>query len=490
MSTLSDKKAASGPEPPAGSYHMTPDEFRRWGREAVEWVARYMERVEQLPVLSAATPGEVRAALPPDPPEAPEPFGSVLDDLDAVILPGITHWQSPRFFAYFPANVSGPSILGELLSAGLGVQGMLWSTSPACTELETHVMDWLVRLLGLPDRFLSTGLGGGVIQDSASSATLCALLAARARLTEGAVNVRGVDGRLTVYCSSQAHSSVEKAVRIAGLGTGALRLVEVDRTYAMRPEHLQRLVQEDLAAGKLPCLAVATVGTTSSNALDPVVSIAEVCRPHGVWLHVDAAMSGTAAVCPELRFVNEGLEGADSYCVNPHKWMFVNFDCDAFYVADRRPLLDALSILPEYLRNPASESGGVIDYRDWQVPLGRRFRALKLWATVRWYGAEGLRHHVREHVRLAGEFAEWVRGHPALEVVAPVPLNLVCFRHVGGDHANQAILDRLNRSGELFLTHTRLDGRLVLRMSIGGTATERRHVQQACAAIARAIEAV
>jgi aromatic-L-amino-acid decarboxylase len=465
---------------------MTPDDFRRWGNEAVEWVARYMERIEDFPVLSRVNPGDIRRALPAHPPAVGEPFGEFLRDLDSVILPGITHWQSPNFFGYFPANGSGPSILGELISAGLGVQGMLWSTSPACTELETHVLDWLVELLGLPNRFLSQGDGGGVIQDSASSAALCAVVAARERATAGAVNQRGVDRGLTVYASSQAHSSIEKAVRVAGLGSDALRLVEVDERYAMRAKELERVLEDDVRAGLLPCLVVATVGTTSSNAIDPVPAIGEICRRHGAWLHVDAAMSGTAALCPELRFVNDGLEFADSYCFNPHKWMFVNFDCDAFYVADRKALVGALSILPEYLRNTATESGAVIDYRDWQIPLGRRFRALKLWAVIRHYGAEGLRHHIRKHVELSHEFGALVAADANFELVAPAPLNLVCFRHRAGDDVNQRIMDRLNGSGELFLTHTRLDGRLILRMSIGAAGTEQRHVVQAWGAISRA----
>jgi len=468
------------------SYHMTADEFRRWGREAVEWVAAYMERVEELPVLAQVAPGEIRAALPPHPPDRGEPFAAVLKDLDEIILPGITHWQSPNFFAYFPANASGPSILAELLSAGLGVQGMLWSTSPACTELEAHVLDWLVELCGLPDRFRSSGLGGGVIEDSASSASLCALTAARERATGGRSNQAGVDGSLAVYVTSQTHSSVEKAVRIAGLGSNALRPVLVDETRAMRPDDLAAQIERDVAAGAVPCMVAATVGTTSSNAIDPVRAIGEVCRRYAVWLHVDGAMSGTAAVCPEFRFVNDGLDLADSYCFNPHKWMFVNFDCSAFFVADRSALIGALTILPEYLRNVATESGEVIDYRDWQIPLGRRFRALKLWATIRHYGGEGLRHHVREHVRLAREFADWVRADRNFELVAPAPLNLVCFRHRDGDEVNQRILDRLNGSGRLFLTHTKLDGRLVLRMSIGAARTERRHVEQAWEAIQEA----
>ncbi|MBO0708351.1 MAG: aminotransferase class V-fold PLP-dependent enzyme [Candidatus Dormibacteraeota bacterium] len=462
---------------------MTPEEFRRRGHETVDWIADYLEHIEEFPVLSRVAPGEIRAALPPHPPDRGEPYQAVLRDMNEIILPGITHWQSPSFFGYFPANSSGPSILGELLSAGLGVQGMLWSTSPACTELETLVMDWLVDLCDLPDRFRSAGAGGGVIQDSASSAVLCAVVAARERVRE--------KGRpLAVYASTQTHSSVEKAVRVAGLGEEALRLIEVDGAYALRPDDLARRIREDRAAGVVPCMAVATVGTTSSNAIDPVPAIAELCRREGIWLHVDAAMSGTAAVCPEFRYLNQGLELVDSYCFNPHKWMFVNFDCDAFYVADRSALIGALSVLPEYLRNQASESGAVIDYRDWQIPLGRRFRALKLWLTIRHYGAEGLRHHVREHVRLAALFAGWVRQDERFEVVAPVPLNLVCFRVRGGDDANQRLLDRLNASGELFLTHTRLDGRLVLRLSIGATRTEQRHVEEAWDAIRRAADEV
>jgi aromatic-L-amino-acid/L-tryptophan decarboxylase len=464
-------------------YHMTPDQFRRWGLEAVEWVAQYMERVDDLPVLSQVAPGDVRRALPPAPPERGEPFGAVLADLDRVIMPGITHWQSPRFFAYYPANASGASILAELLSAGLGVQGMLWSTSPACTELESHVLDWMVKLLGLPSRFLSTGYGGAVIQDSASSAVLCALLAARERVTAGASNRTGVDGRLTVYTSTQAHSSVEKAIRIAGLGSDKLRLIDVDHAYRMRVDGLSQRVAADVEAGYRPCMVVTTVGTTSSGAIDPVAEIADVCGRHGAWLHVDGAMAGTAAVCPELRFVNQGLSRADSYCVNPHKWMFVNWDCDAFFVADRGALVRALGILPEYLRNAASDAGEVIDYRDWQIPLGRRFRALKLWATIRHYGAEGLRHHVREHVALAQEFAAMVGEDSRFELVAPAPLNLICFRHRGGDAVNERILDRVNRSGELYLSHTRLDRKLALRMSIGSARTQRHHIHDAWRAI-------
>jgi aromatic-L-amino-acid decarboxylase len=471
-------------------YHMTPEEFRRHGRAMIDWIADYYERVESFPVLSHAAPGEVRAALPQAPPAEGEPFEAMLADVERLILPGITHWQSPNFFAYFPANTSGPSILGELLSAGLGVQGMLWATSPACTELETHVLDWLVGMLGLPETFLSSSAGGGVIQDTASSAVLAALLAGRERATAFASNARGCDGRLTVYTSTQTHSSVEKAAKIAGIGAQHVRLIPVDERFAMRAGALAEQIDHDVAAGLIPCFVCATVGTTSSNAIDPLPAIGAICRERGVWLHVDAAMSGTAALCPELRFIHDGLEYADSYAFNPHKWMFTNFDCDCFWVADRAALINTLTVLPEYLRNQATESGAVIDYRDWHVQLGRRFRALKLWFVIRHYGVEGLQYHVRRHVALARQFAGWVEADARFELAAPAPLNLVCFRHREGDAANQAIMDRLNRSGALYLTHTRLNGRLTLRLCVGQTHVESRHVERAWRLIQEAAEQV
>ncbi|MGA8142946.1 MAG: pyridoxal-dependent decarboxylase [Candidatus Acidiferrales bacterium] len=460
-------------------FHMTPEEFRRHGKAMVDWIADYHERVESYPVLSQVLPGQIRAALPKLAPESGEPFAAMMQDVDRLIMPGITHWQSPNFFAYFPSNNSFPSILGELLSAGLGVQGMLWATSPACTELETHVLDWLVEMLGLPASFTSVSKGGGVIQDTASSSALCALLAARERATDYATNERGCDGRLVAYTSSQAHSSLEKAAKITGLGRSNLCLIEVDSAFAMRPELLAAQIEQDRESGRIPCFVSATVGTTSSNAIDPVRKIGEICRKNGIWLHVDAAMSGTAALCPEFRWTQDGIELADSYCFNPHKWMFTNFDCDCFYVADRKALTRALSILPEFLRNKATEEGAVIDYRDWHVQLGRRFRALKLWFVIRHYGVEGLRHHVRRHVALAQEFASWVRADDRFELAAPAPLNLVCFRHRGGDAISQAIMDRLNQSGDLYLTHTKLSGQLTLRFCVGQTNTRLKHVERA-----------
>ena len=461
------------------SFHMTPDEFRRYGHAVVNWIADYHSRIESFPVLAQVKPGQIRASLPQSPPVQGEPFEALLKDVERLILPGVTHWQSPNFFGYFPCNASGPGILGDLVSSGLGVQGMLWSTSPACTELETHVMDWLVGMLGLPENFLSSKTGGGVIQDTASSAALCALLAARERATNYTSNKKGGNGRLVAYASTQTHSSLEKAAMIAGIGTENLRLIEVDENFAMRPDLLAKQVEADERAGLTPCFVCATVGTTSSNAMDPVAAIGEICRRHNLWLHVDAAMSGTAMLCPEFRHLQNGVELADSYNFNPHKWMFTNFDCNCFWVADRKALIQALSILPEYLRNQATESGAVIDYRDWHIQLGRRFRSLKLWFVIRHYGVEGLQHHVREHVRLSQDFADWVRRDNRFEVAAPVPLNLVCFRHKGGDTANQAIMDRLNHSGDLFLTHTKLKGKLTLRLCVGQTNTKMRHVEKA-----------
>jgi aromatic-L-amino-acid decarboxylase len=449
--------------------HMTPDEFRRQGHTLVEWVASYMERVPDLPVQSQVAPGDVRGMLPAHPPETGEPWDAIIADLDRVIVPGTTNWQSPGWFAYFPANNSGPSILGELVSAAVGAQGMLWSTSPACTELETHVMDWLQEALGLPAAFRSDGPGGGVIQDSASSAAICAMVAARHR--------SGADlERLVAYASTQTHSSIEKGLRIVGVPVDRLHLIEVDDDFALRPDLLEAQVAADRAAGMEPFFCCATIGTTSSLAVDPVPQIGEICRREGIWLHVDAAMAGVAALCPEHRGLNAGLELADSYCTNAHKWLFTNFDCDLFWVADRAALVRSLSVLPEYLRNAATESGAVIDYRDWQVPLGRRFRALKLWFVLRHYGLDGLRAALREHVALGSWLAEEIAADPRFVLTAPPRLGLVCFRHRGGDGATEALLAALNAEPSVHLTHTRLGGHYTIRVSIGQTGTGHEHV--------------
>jgi aromatic-L-amino-acid/L-tryptophan decarboxylase len=456
-------------------------EFRARGHELIDWIAEHVEGLERLPVAPAVQPGDVRAQLPSHPPASPEPWEAVRRDIDEVIVPGIVNWQHPSFFAYFPSNASYPSILGELLAAGLGVQGMSWVTSPACTELETLVLDWMVELLGLPDRFRSTSAtGGGVIQGSASEATLVAILSARWRASEGAVNRSGDTTRLVGYSTTQAHSSVEKGLRIAGVGTERMRVVPHDPgSFAMDAGALRSMVAADRAAGLVPFFVCSTHGTTSSLAFDPTTEIASVARDHGLWLHVDAAMSGIAALEPPLRWVNDGLEGADSYCTNAHKWMGVNFDCDLSWTADRAALLGALSILPEYLRSAAAESGAAIDYRDWQVPLGRRFRALKLWMTLRLDGVEPIRAMIRRHISLTQRLADLVAEDERFEIVAPHPLNLLVMRLRAGDAATDALTEAANATGSVLFTRTVLDGKVALRFSIGARATEWEHVDAA-----------
>ena len=392
-------------------------------------------------------------------------------------MPGITHWQHPDFFAYFPGNTSYPAILGDLAASGLGVQGMSWVTSPACTEVETLMLDWMQELLGLPDRFRSTSEhGGGVIQGSASEATLASILAARWRATGGAINADGDTSHLVAYSTSQAHSSIEKGLRIAGIGTDRMRIVPHDDAFAMRADELQRMVAADRAAGFTPFWVCATLGTTSSLAFDPVRAIGEVARAHDMWLHVDGAMSGIATLVPEYRWMLDGFEHADSYCTNPHKWMGVNFDCDLFWTGDRAALLGALSILPEYLRSKAAQQGAAIDYRDWQIPLGRRFRSLKLWFTIRAGGVADAQAMFRRHVAITQRLADLVRADPRFEIVAPNPLNLLCVRLVEGDAATDSLIERANASGAALFTRTVLDGRVACRISVGGRTTDERHV--------------
>ena len=461
------------------SIHMTIDEFKNNAYMVIDWIADYYKNVDSFPVLSQAAPGDIRSQLPDHPPEDGETFEAVLADMNEKILPGITHWQSPNFFAFFPCNSSGPAILGDMLSTGLGVQGMLWATSPACTELETHVLDWLVDMLDLPEKFKSTGTGGGVIQDTASSATLCALVAAREKASNGKINETGFDGTLRVYTSSQAHSSIEKAVKIAGIGKHNLRSIAVDNEFAMRPSELRRAIEQDITDGLTPAFVCATVGTTSSTALDSLTEIGSICSEFGIWLHVDAAMAGSAAICPEYRFIHKGLEFANSYCFNPHKFLLTNFDCSCFYVSDRDALIDSLSITPEYLKNKASESNSVFDYRDWQIPLGRRFRSLKLWSVIRHYGIKGMQAHIRQHIESAKALTEEINKDDRFELMAPTVINLVCFRYKGSDKFNEALVQRLNNSGKLYLIHTKLNNKYTIRFSIGQTKTTWDHVIKA-----------
>ena len=472
------------------SPHMTSQEFRNAGKRLIDWLADYYDEVEQYPVLAQVAPDQIHASLPQEPPQSQTDFAQILDAVDSKIMPGITHWQSPNFFAYFPANSSGPSVLGDLLSSGLGVQGMLWATSPACTEVEMLVLDWLVKMLGLPPAFLSNGKGGGVIQDSASSSSLCAILAARERATGFRSNEYGCREELAAYTSTQAHSSIEKDIKVAGIGSRNLRLIDVDANFAMRPESLEKAIEEDKRMGKRPFIVCTTTGTTSSLAFDPLETIGGICKKHNLWLHVDAAMAGTAALCPEFRHIHRGLELADSYCFDAHKWMFTNFDCSCFYVADRETLTRSLDVLPEYLRNQAAGPGPVFEYRNWHVPLGRRFRALKLWMVIQHYGVEGLQFLVRRHVEIAQTFSKWVQGDSRFELMAPAPLNLICFRLKAPDEVNEELLRRLNRSGRLYASHTRLNGNYTIRFCVAQTNTELRHVQRAWEAICSEADAL
>jgi aromatic-L-amino-acid decarboxylase len=462
--------------------HDDPETFRRHGHDLVDWVADYLATVGERPIQSTVEPGAIRARLPASAPEEPEPWEAIVRDLDDIVLPGITHWQSPGWFAFFPANNSGPSILAELVSAGLGVQGMLWATSPACTEIEEQVVDWMAQLLGLPESWqVGAGPGGGSIQSSASDATHLAHVVARHR----AVAAGAATDALVAYGSPQAHSSIEKGARVAGFRH--IRTVGVDERFALRPEELERALAEDRARGLVPAIVTTSVGTTATGAVDPVGAVAGIAREHGLWHHVDAAWAGSAWICPELRVEQDGIALIDSLTINPHKWMFTNFDCNILWVADRAPLIDTLSIQPPYLRNAASASGAVVDYRDWQVPLGRRFRSLKLWWVLRSFGACAIRERIREHVRLARELAERIDAHPQLERFAPVSFALVCFRHRNGEAATTALAEAINAIATLRVTPSSIDGDSFVRVSVGQARTTAADVERLWDAITRAL---
>lgn len=460
---------------------MEPNEFRRQAHLMVEWMADYLENIEDYPVKANVEPGQIYDQLPTSPPQSGESMDNIFADFQSIILPGITHWQSPNFFAYFPANSSYPSILGEMLTAAMGAQCMIWETSPAAAELEERVMNWLKEMTGLPPKW------EGVIQDSASSSTLAAILSAREKASGYTLNDQGYTGKekFRIYCSTETHSSVDKAVKIAGLGRGNLRKIGVDNNYAMNPESLEQQIVQDISNDFTPICVVASIGTTSSTAIDPIEKIAAICARYHIWLHVDGAYGGTALLLPEARYMIKGIELADSFVFNPHKWMFTNFDCSAFFVKDREALLRTFEILPEYLKT--GSRGKVNDYRDWGVQLGRRFRALKLWFVIRNFGVEGLQKKIRLHLQLAQHFAELVSQHPDFELLAPVPLSAICFRYKPMEMTNpdtlnslnEQLLQKLNQTGKVYLTHTRLKSKYTIRMVIAQTNVTLEHVDKA-----------
>lgn len=469
---------------------MTPEEFRHLGHQLIDWMADYRARTAELPVRSACEPGAVRAQLPATPPAHPEAFDAIFHDLDHIILPGLSHWQHPNFYGYFPANGELASVLGDYLSTGLGVLGLSWQSSPALTELEEVVTDWMRQMVGL------SGDWSGVIQDTASTSTFIALLCARERATNYSLIRGGLQGEaapLMVYLSGHAHSSVDKAAQLAGFGRANIRYIATDEQYAMRPEALAEAVRADRESGRTACAVVATTGTTTTTALDPVAAIADVARQHHLWLHVDAAMAGSAMLLPECRWMWQGIEGADSVVLNAHKWLGAAFDCSLYYVRDPEHLVRVMSTNPSYLQS--SVDNRVKNLRDWGIPLGRRFRALKLWCLIREQGVEGLQARLRRDLANAQWFAEHVRAAPNWRVLAPVPLQTICVRHeppgLEGealDQHTQAWVERINKSGGAYLTPATLDGRWMVRVSIGALPTERAHVEALWALMRREAE--
>lgn len=458
---------------------MTPEEFREAGRRLIDWIADYRTKIAELPVAGRVTPGEVRSRVPPSPPAQPERFDHVFRDLDEVALPALMHWQHPRFFGYFPSNVSLASVLGDLMSTGLGVLGLSWEGCPALTELEEVTTDWMRQMLGLSEAW------SGVIQDTASTSALVALLSARERTTGFALARGGLQAEerpLVVYVSDQSHSSVMKAALLAGFGRDNVRSIPHDAAYALRPDALEEAVRQDAAAGRRPCAVVATTGTTASTALDPIGPIAAVARRHSMWVHVDAAMAGSAMILPECRWMWDGVEAADSLVVNAHKWLGVAFDCSLYFVRDPDHLVRVMSTNPSYLQSAAD--GQAKNYRDWGIPLGRRFRALKLWCLIRSEGVSGLQARLRRDIANAQWLAEQVAATPGWRVVAPVPLQTVCVRHeppgLEGEDLDRHPREwaaRVNRSGVAYVTPATLDGRWMVRVSIGAEPTEREHVE-------------
>ncbi|MEQ8712600.1 MAG: pyridoxal-dependent decarboxylase [Cyclobacteriaceae bacterium] len=454
------------------------EEFKKRAYELVDWMADYMENVEEYPVKSTVAPGEIKAQLPQQPPATGESFDAIWNDFQKIIMPGMTHWQSPNFHAYFPANNSYPSIMAEMVMSTMGAQCMIWETSPAAAELEEHVLNWLGKEMGIPADW------SGVIQDTASTATLAAILTARERATAFETNKSGFTGAqvFRVYCSSETHSSIEKGVKIAGIGSRNLVKIPVGEDMSMNTAELEAQIKHDLNQGYTPICVVSAVGTTGTVAVDDVRAISTICQAHGVWHHIDAAYAGTALLLPEYHHWIDGIADADSFVFNPHKWMFTNFDCTAYYVKSKEALIKTFEILPEYLKT--SSRGVVNDYRDWGIPLGRRFRALKLWFVIRSFGMEGLREKLRHHISLADWLHEQVLAAPDFEVVTPKVINMVVFRYAPQnqsadqlDSLNEQLIQNLNATGKIFLSHTKANGKYALRMPIGQTNVEAHHIE-------------
>ncbi|CAL0309800.1 unnamed protein product [Lupinus luteus] len=470
----------------SGLRTMDAEQLREEAHKMVDFIADYYKSIENFPVLSQVQPGYLGKLLPDSAPDHPEPLQHVLSDVQEKILPGVTHWQSPNFFAYFPSNSSIAGFLGEMLSAGLNIVGFSWITSPAATELETIVLDWLAKALNLPDDFYSTGQGGGVIQGTASEAVLVVLVAARDKILRRVG--RSALNKLVIYASDQTHSALQKACQIGGLNPELCRLLKTDSStnYALSPNVLSEAISSDIASGLIPFFLCATVGTTSSTALDPLPALGKIAKINNIWFHVDAAYAGSACICPEYRHHIDGVEEADSFNMNAHKWFLTNFDCSLLWVKDRSALIQSLSTNPEFLKNKASQENMVIDYKDWQIPLGRRFRSLKLWMVLRLYGLEGLRSHIRNHIDLAAYFEELVSQDARFKIVVPRTFSLVCFRVLpppnSEDHGNKLnhdLLDSVNSTGSVFITHTVLSGEYILRLAVGAPLTEKRHVKGA-----------
>ncbi|MFP4620271.1 MAG: pyridoxal phosphate-dependent decarboxylase family protein [Bacteroidales bacterium] len=468
------------------------NEFKRYAHEMVEWIARYFEEIEDYPVKSQVKPGEIYRELPDEMPEQGESLSQMLSDVDNILMKGISHWQSPGFFAYFPANSSIPSLLAEMITAAISAQCMKWETSPAATELEEKVMNWLKGATGLP------GFFQGTIQDSASTATLVSLLTAREKFNNYTINENGfVDqGPFRIYCSEETHSSIERGVKIAGFGRKNLVKMEVDGYYRLRADKLDEAIEKDKKEGKVPLCIIATLGTTGSTAVDPLPEIAGISKKHNLWLHVDAAYAGSALILPEYQWMIERVEEADTFVFNPHKWLFTNFDCSAYFVKDKQTLVNTFRLIPEYLKTRSDEQ--VNNYSDWTIPLGRRFRALKLWFVLRYYGLQGLQQKLREHIEMAGELKQWIEQHDDFEMLAPVTMNVLCFRYNPENidseeklnRMNEQLLHKINETGEIYMSHTRLSGKYTLRMVVAQTDVEKRHVEKAWKVIQQKAEEI